>query len=285
MEKDIKGKHIVIDGEPPEVTEIREKILDAFGDLVFVEEGHHYYLDGVEIPSVTGVIHQFVHPFHEEFEAEKYARNHGETKEYWLDKWKFKNLKATTTGTLVHEFGESYGWLKAGHPELITESCRPKYIKEKGWLVPTRGKEEAVIKFFEELPDDLYFVMNETKVYANKNPERLVKNQYCGTFDLLFYYKHPTDDSKSGLVIYDFKTNASLINEFSRLNNKMMKAPFTYMYDESLGVYTLQLSAYQIPLEDIGLKVIARRIIWLKDDGTYEIRKVPDETVRLREVL
>jgi hypothetical protein len=86
-------------------------------------------------------------------------------------------------------------------------------------------------------------------------------------------------------VIYDFKTNASLINEFSRLNNKMMKAPFTYMYDESLGVYTLQLSAYQIPLEDIGLKVIARRIVWLKDDGTYEIRKVPDETVRLREVL
>ena len=67
MEKDIKGKHIVIDGEPPEVTEIREKILDAFGDLVFVEEGHHYYLDGVEIPSVTGVIHQFVHPFHEEY--------------------------------------------------------------------------------------------------------------------------------------------------------------------------------------------------------------------------
>jgi hypothetical protein len=239
----------------------------------------------VEIPSVTGVIHQFVHPFHEEYEAERYARNHGETKEYWLDQWKFKNLKATTTGTLVHEFGESYGWLKAGHPELITASCRPKYVKEKGWLVPTRGKEEAVIKFFEELPDDLYFVMNETKVYANKNPEMLVKNQYSGTFDLLFYYKHPTDDSKSGLVIYDFKTNASLINEYSRLNNKMMKAPFTYMYDESLGVYTLQLSAYQIPLEDIGLKVIARRIVWLKDDGTYEIRRVPDETVRLREVL
>jgi hypothetical protein len=60
-----------------------------------------------------------------------------------------------------------------------------------------------------------------------------------------------------------------------------MYAPFTDMYSESFGNYTLQLSAYQIPLEDIGLKVIARRIVWLKDDGTYELIPTKDVTKEL----
>ena len=64
-----------------------------------------------------------------------------------------------------------------------------------------------------------------------------------------------------------------------------MYAPFTDMISESFSSYTLQLSAYQLPLEDIGLKVIARRIIWLKDDGTYELLPVKDVTKQLREVL
>ena len=47
----------------------------------------------------------------------------------------------------------------------------------------------------------------------------------------------------------------------------------------------LQLSCYQIPLEDIGLKVIGRRIIWLKDDGTYEKISLQDVTQKLRKTL
>ena len=65
----------------------------------------------------------------------------------------------------------------------------------------------------------------------------------------------------------------------------MMFHPFEDLDDESLGSYVLQLSAYQIPLEDIGLKVVGRRIIWLKPDGTYEKISVPDVTQKLRNVL
>lgn len=65
----------------------------------------------------------------------------------------------------------------------------------------------------------------------------------------------------------------------------MLYPPFDDLYDESLGLYTLQLSCYQIPLEDIGLKVIARRIIHLKDDGTYELIAVPNVTDKLRKIL
>ena len=100
----------------------------------------------------------------------------------------------------------------------------------------------------------------------------------------MFYYADP-NDVNSGLVIFDFKTNASLIKEYSRSVGKMMLPPFDDMFDESLSTYTLQLSAYQIPLEDIGLKVIGRRIVWLKDDSDYEIFKLDDVTDRLRAVL
>lgn len=36
---------LIIDGEPNEVTEIRNKILTEFADLQFFEDGHRYLLN------------------------------------------------------------------------------------------------------------------------------------------------------------------------------------------------------------------------------------------------
>jgi hypothetical protein len=278
---------IKINGEPKIVTDIRNKILKEFDGLVFIEEGHKYFLDGVQLPSVSEVTHRFcAYPFNEKEQSERYAETHGETAQYWLDKWKFTNLVATTSGTLTHEYGEGLGWLKNGHPEFLPESCKPKYVKDKNWLIPTRPKEEAVLKFYNELNENLHFVLAETKVYTGKNKELTnLKQDYCGTFDILFYYKDPEDDSKSGLCIFDFKTNKDLRKDFSREHGKMLLPPFTDFYEEPLSYYTAQLSCYQIPLEDIGLKVIARRIVWLKDDGSYELIGLQNVTDRLRSVL
>ncbi len=281
-----KTSKIVVPNEPSEVTEIRNKILDEFKDLVFEEGPHKYFIGDVELPSVSQVTHQFTVPFESDEVAERYAEKNGMTKEYWLDQWKFNNLRATTTGTLVHSYGESLGWMRNGHPEKITDENKCKYIKEKNWLIPTRKKEEAILKFYDELNENLHFVLAETKVYTGKNKEVTnLKQDYAGTFDILFYYKDPNDDSKSGLCIFDFKTNSELYKDFNRNNGIMMYAPFSDMYSEPYGAYTLQLSAYQMPLEDIGLKVIARRIVWLKEDGTYELIPLKDVTKQLREVL
>ena len=93
-------ENIIINGEPKEVTDIRNKILYEFKDLTFVEDGHKYYLNGETLPSVSEVTHKFYqYPFDSKAQAEKYAEKNGETAEYWMDKWKFTNLKATTTGT------------------------------------------------------------------------------------------------------------------------------------------------------------------------------------------
>ena len=62
----------------------------------------------------------------------------------------------------------------------------------------------------------------------------------------------------------------------------MMEGPMSKYYDEPLSHYTLQFNIYQRMLESIGLNIIDRILIWLKDDGTYErinIEKIPDNVV------
>lgn len=272
-------------GEPQEVTDIRNKILDTFDNLVFIDEGHKYFLGDKELISVSSFVSQFEEEFDSVQKAIAYAEKNGETPEYWLDQWKFTNLKATISGTQVHSYGESLAWLHMGHPENITDDNKYKYIADKNWLIPTRTKEEAALKFWNEFPDNMWVVLPETKVYTSANPNIQYNKNFAGTFDLLVYFKHPTDDSKSGLIIMDWKTNRELYKEYSRTNHKMLYYPFDDLYDEPFGGYTIQLSAYNLCLKDIGLKVLGRRIIWLKDDGTYEIIPTTDKTDLIKKII
>ena len=284
--RDESRYNIVVPGEPEEVTQIREKILSSFQGLEFVDEGHRYFLNGEELCSVSSIAGRYEHEFDEVAQSISYAEKHGETPEYWRDQWKFTNLKATITGTQVHSYAESLAWLNLKCPENITDDNKYKYIADKGWLIPTRHKEEAALKFWKEFPENMYVVLPETRVYSSPNPSLpRFRENYAGTFDLLMYYKNPKNPAKSGLIIGDWKTNGDLYKEYSRTKNKMMYPPFDNLYDEPLGGYTIQLSCYQIPLEDIGLKILGRRVIWLKDDGTYEIVPIDNVTAKLRNIL
>lgn len=277
--------------EPKEVTEIREKILSTFNKLQFVEETHQYFLPDdngnlVEYDCVSNVTHQFVPYSNWDEIAENYAIKHDLTKREVQEKWHYNNIKATNAGTGVHLYGEMWMELFLGHPDNICDIIKPQY--QDGYLLPHSPKEEAAALFNEDIfrTPNMYPVLAETKVYTGVNKEiKQLRTNYAGTFDILYYFKHPTDNSKSGLVILDFKTNSELYSQYNIDKNKMLLAPFDDMVNQNLSIYTLQLSAYQIPLEDIGLKVLGRRIIWLKPDGTYEKIPVPDVTKTLREVL
>lgn len=279
---------IIVPNEPKVVTDTRQLILETFKDLVFIEEGHKYFLGGQELPSVSGVTHQFKPEFDSDKMASQYAKKNGYTKEYWLDNWKFKNLKATTTGTLVHSWAENYAYLKMGHPELLTEDAKGKYVSDKNWLIPTRPKEEAVLKFYSELSPNFWIVMPETRVFSCVGDlQGKLKQDYCGCFDLLMYFLDPHDPANpnNGLWIFDWKTNGSLFSEYSRNHGKTCLTPFENMPDEAFSMYELQLSCYQMPLEAIGLKVIGRRVIWLKEDCTYELYPTRDFTQQLKTIL
>lgn len=270
--------------EPPEVTEIRRNITESFKNLEFQEGPHKYFVhndDGTieELPSVSSITHKFANEFDEVGISETYALKNGMTPEYWRDQWKYKNNIATITGTLVHEFGESLAWIRSGFPEKICDSCVVKYNKEKGWLTPTREKEKAVVQFWDDIPNDYHLILPEAKIYNTTT----VKNPYAGTFDLLMYYDNKNNPEKSGCVLMDYKTNENLYNEYNLKKRKCLKPGFDDMVDCPYSMYVLQLNLYQLALENLGIKIIGRRLIWLKSNETYELIKIPNIIPRIIE--
>lgn len=273
-------------GWEEEVERGRELILGTFSGLMFKEDTHQYFLDGTEYSSVSATIHRFEKEEDWDLIAENYAAKNGYTKEYWLRKWKFNNLKSTTSGTMTHEYGESLAWMRNGFPEKITDICKMKHIPSEGWLIPTTPKEEAILKFWDEMHESLHFVLAETKVYTGVGKyARKLRNNYAGTFDLLLYYYDEEHPERSGYVVEDYKTNKSLYNDYNEKNGKMLLDPFSDYVEEPKSIYTLQLNAYAQCLRNIGLPVIARRLIWLKEDGDYEHIPVPDIADRLTDAI
>ena len=170
-----------------------------------------------------------------------------------------------------------------GHPENISPIVMPQY--EKGYLIPYSIKQEGVLQFYEDLftVDSVYPVMPEAQVYMGINSDFNDITPYAGTFDMLFTYKAP--DGKWKLLLYDWKTNKSLYKDYSRYFGKMALNPFDELYDEDYSYYILQLSCYSLCLMQLGYEIADRKIIWLKDDGTYDKISVPDYTDRVRLAL
>jgi hypothetical protein len=161
-----------------------------------------------------------------------------------------------------------------GEPENILPECKNKFIN--GIPCPSNPHEEAIVKFWNDLPETFVPVLAETKVF-NRNG-----TPYAGTFDILFYYVNEKEPDKSGLVIFDYKTNEDIYKNF---REQKLLWPFNDMLDMSHSYYTLQLSLYAIPLQNLGYKVVARRLIWVKPDGNYDNVKIIDVADRLREAL
>lgn len=280
------NKYFSISGEPSVVADARQHVLQEFQDLEFYAEGHRYVLHGKSLPSVSNVAHRFIRqPFDEQRQAARYAERHGGTPEYWIQQWRKNSFRATTLGTKTHAYGESLGYLRAGMPERICPSILPQYMPDYGFLAPIHPKEEAVLKFIDEMPDSMHFVLNEAMVYSGKNPcqERNLNEQLAGTFDML-YYQDGTDGQPEGFVILDYKTNANLANDYNRKFGRVLREPFADMTEEDLSLYTIQLSLYALMLQDIGLPIVARRIVWIKD-SEYEIIPVEDLTDKLRQSI
>ena len=267
FEKKVQDKNVT----DSKVSNCRNLILERFGDIEFLEEGHKYTIDGVEYTSVSNIIKKYEPEVDWDQKAADYALKWGKKKEDVQKEWKLNNLKSTISGTRTHAFGESYTNLLCGHPELICEQNKPQYIKEYNTMVATYPKEDAVKKFYDELEKNLHPVGAEFKLSS-----KFIENalHICGTCDLLFY-----DSEKDGYVIGDWKTNKSLIKDYSRANGITMTGLMSKYIDEPLSHYTLQFNIYQRMLESIGIKIIDRILVWLKDDGTYEkiyIDKIPD---------
>ena len=251
----------------------RDLILEKFGKIQFIEEGHHYYIGEDEYTPVSDIIDKYVPYVDWDEKAANYARKYGRAKEDVQKEWRLNNLKSTISGTRTHEFGESYTNLMCGRVDGIREQNRPQYVQEYNTLIPTYPKEDAVKKFYDELEPNLHPVGAEFRLSS----EYMDCLKICGTCDLLFY-----DSDDDSYVIGDWKTNKSLVKEYNRDHRVMLLPPVNNLYEEPLSHYRLQFNIYQRMLESIGLKISDRILIWLKDDGTYEkihIDKIADKVI------
>jgi hypothetical protein len=281
--------------EPPEVAEIRRNIKESFKRLEFQEGPHKYFIhedDGTveELCSVSGTIEKFEPYTDWDTITANYALKNGYTVEEVTRMWHETNILATNAGTGAHLYGEMYMHFIQGHPEEICDIIKPQY--EDGYLLPHSPKESAAMKYYQDIHDifmddnkpvKLWPVMPEAQIYIFKDNPWGLKHRYAGTFDILHAFQGK--DGKWKLALHDFKTNAKIVNDFIRSKKQMMEPPFEEYFDEALSHYTVQLSLYSLGLRQLGYEIADRKLIWLKDDGTYEKIPIPDITEKCIEAL
>lgn len=226
------------------ISDFNNKVKTLFGNLIFKKESHEYFIDKAKIPiSVSGIVKSFV-PFTDwDAIATAIGKREGVSKEEILKRWKDKNEKACTSGTKTHDFAEN----------LTKES------------IAENEKEQAVILFWEDLnkqnPGRYILIAKEVRMYHK------IYN-YSGTCDIILF-----DTFLNGFIIGDYKTNEDL---FKNYKEQTLNSPFEFLLDCPYNHYQIQLSLYEILLEQLNLSIFERWIIYLRNDGTYDIHKTYD---------
>lgn len=228
--------------------ELSNKIKKEFAGLHLDEPTHIYTLGNEKLKgSVSGLIKNFHPPFPEDEAVAKTIKKTGKDRETILAEWKATNLESIARGNRVHIFGEHYA--------------------KNRTLVPTCPQEIAVKKFWDDLPKHIILVDVELMMYHKQY-------MFPGTADILLY-----DTIANHYIIADYKTNKDIHKNFA--GNKML-APFEHLLDSPLNHYQIQFSFYQILLEQLGIQVGARKLIFLKMDSTYEMWDTEDLTPQLK---
>jgi hypothetical protein len=272
--------------DSPKYEKLREVIKNEFSGLTFIEEGHKYFLNGKPMTCVSDVTHLFKEHFDSTQKAVETSErnwNNPESKyfrmtpEQILESWKKISDEACEHGTFTHECGESLFYYMTGQIDKILPDFKDRLTEDGGFML-LYPKEEAAGKFYEDIPECIVPILAETKVYDEELG-------YSGTFDILFYYDATLDGKnpeKSGLIVMDWKTNKDLYKNFK---GQKLLSPFDELLDMPLNLYKLQLSLYQSCINKVGLKVVARRILWLKPDGSYDKINLEEYVNMLREAL
>jgi hypothetical protein len=231
--------------------ELLTKIQKPFSNLTFEEKRHKYYVEGQPISkSVSALIGDFYEHFDAQQVAPYSAAKAGVTTEEILEYWATINQESRDRGHRVHAFGEVYQFNRN--------------------LKPFCPQEEAIVKFWQDVPEHVLPLAAELRMYH-------FKHLFAGTADIILF-----DTKTQTYIIADYKTNKDL---FKNYMGKTMIGPFSHLLDMPLNHYVIQLSYYQLLLEQVGVKVSRRVIIWLGLDGNYQLFDTEDVTDILKITL
>jgi hypothetical protein len=243
------------------VKEIRKNLMMPFIKLDFDENKHVYFVENKPLKaSVSKLIKEFYIPFPASKKARELTQENkdagvinkytGMSEKEILAQWKAINKEAIDRGHRVHLFGEHY----PSNPQM-----KPKCKQE-----------EAVVKFWKDLPDHIIPVTMELRMYH-------FTKMFGGTADIILF-----DTKKGEYIIADYKTNNDLFKNF---RSKKMTGIFSHLLDMPFSHYEIQLSYYQIMLEQTGCQVGKRVIVYLQKDGNYTLYDTTDYTKELKEKI
>lgn len=231
--------------------ELLQKIQEPFKELSFEEQKHKYYVKGEPLnKSVSALIGEFYEHFNAEEVAPYSAAKAGVTTEEILAQWAAINQESRDRGHRVHAFGEVY---------QVNRN-----------LKPSCPQEEAIVKFWQNVPEHILPIAAELRMYH-------FKHLFAGTADIILF-----DTKTQSYIIADYKTNKDL---FKNYKGKTMTGAFSHLLDMPINHYVIQLSYYQLLLEQVGVKVSQRIIIWLGLDGEYQLFNTDDVTDILKITL
>lgn len=233
-------------------TEAEIYIRNCFKDLQFNKEKHLYRVprNGVmlHLPSVSSLVESYAHKFNVERMLPLSAAKENVPVEYLREKWRRTNAEACELGTKTHDFLETYNGLQT----------------------PSTPQERAGIEFIKSILPKYRIAFRELMVYSKEY-------LYAGTMDL------PLEEMETTFYeIADYKTNGDLFKAYD-----MLKPPFQMMESSPFNKYQIQLSLYQIPLEEIGLTIKKRKLVHLTEteDGKpkFRVYELEDLTEYLRD--
>lgn len=156
------------------IEKFKELFLEYFKDLEFDQFSHKYKVgEKVLDKSVTGLVGEFSEKFDTDKMSMFIAKKNGISQEEVLNQWKYIKDKACELGNRTHEFGEDYIFNRE--------------------LIPTTPYQEAIVKFWGDLPVHLIPVIPELRMYHKDH-------MYAGTADIILY-----DKINSDFIIADYK--------------------------------------------------------------------------------
>lgn len=227
-----------------------EDIKNYFNDLSFDEDNHIYRVSGEQcLISVSQMPKNFYLPFDVEYYSKQKAITSCKTPEQIKKEWKLYALERASFGTQVHAFAEQYAYNKT--------------------LLPSNPQEEAVIRFFLNLP----------KYYTHMLPEfRMYHKEYffSGSADLFAY-----NNKTKKFDVFDYKTSKDLYKFYG----DYMLEPFSSFKNISYNHFVITLSLYQILFEQTKHKVGNRYIVWLTPSGKVKVLPCEDVTKDLKKWL
>jgi len=240
------------------VKNLQQQIKQMFSGLTFEDRRHLYFWYGERVPkSVSALVEHFVEPFDIKKWAPICASKERITEHEMIHKWQTTNKKACDLGTETHDFLEHYNGLVSTTTEQQKAGVR--YLKDLlSEVVPSGGERRYSILF------------KELRMYSKRF-------NFAGTADLILF-----DHLTNSIVIADYKTNGDLFKTYGWL-----KPPFEYLEGNPFNHYQLQLSYYQILLEELNLPVPVseRNIVYLRANGEYEILSTFNFTEQLKQLL